>query len=89
MGSPFERVVKDDHVTFSESDRFQGRFYGEWHRPEVHWDVCSLCDHVALFVENRAGKISSLFDIGRERGSVQGHSHLLGDGRESVLEYLQ
>src|SRR5439155_16484491 len=39
-----------------------------------------------LSIENRAGVVAPLFDIGREGGALKSRSHLLRDGMEQALE---
>ncbi len=37
-------------------------------------------------IEDGAGIVAALFDVGRERGAAQGGAHLFGDGVVEVLE---
>ena len=48
--------------------------------------MVSLRHHVGLSIENRAGVVAPLFDIGREGGALKSRSHLLRDGMEQALE---
>jgi hypothetical protein len=44
---------------------------------------------LACGIEDSTGVVAALFDVGRERSSAQGGSHLFGDGMVEVLENLE
>ncbi len=88
MGPPFEWVIENDHIAIVEWDALYSSLHGKGHRTQVRWDVCCLSHHVSIFVENGTRTISSLLDIGRERGPGQSHPHLFRDGRKPVLKDL-
>ena len=51
-------------------------------------DMGGLGDHLAPSIEDSAGVIPALFDVGRMSGPTQGDPHLLGNRGEEVLEDL-
>ncbi len=52
----------------------------------MHRHVVAHGDHLAAAVEDRAGIVATLFDVGRERGATQRCAHLFGDGVEEIFE---
>ena len=52
----------------------------------MHRHVIAHGEHVAGGVEERAGVIATLFDVGREGGAAQRCAHLFGDGVKEMLE---
>jgi len=55
----------------------------------MHRDVRGLCDQLPGGVEQRAAKIQPLADVRAEGRPLQSDTHLLGYGREQVLEHFQ
>ena len=43
-------------------------------------------DEAAVGVEDGAGEVEALFDVGRDAGLLQGTAHLLGDGHEAMAK---
>jgi hypothetical protein len=58
-------------------------------RAQVDRQVRGLADHAPAAVEERAGEVAPLADVGRERGAQERRAHLLGRGREQVLEHVE
>jgi hypothetical protein len=59
---------------------------GHRHGTEVHSHVIAHGDDLARGIEDSAGVVAALFDVGRERSTAQGGSHFFGDGVVEVLE---
>jgi hypothetical protein len=59
------------------------------HGAEMHRHVIAHGQGVAGGIEERAGVIATLLDVGRERGAAQGRAHLFGDGVEEMAEDLE
>ena len=59
-----------------------------YHIPTAQVDrqVRGLRHHATLAVEQRAGEVEPLFDVGRERRAQQRGSHLLTERGEQVME---
>ena len=55
----------------------------------MHRHVITHGDDLAFGIEDSAGVVAALFDIGRERSTTQGGSHFFGDGVVEVLEDLE
>ena len=55
----------------------------------MHRHVIAHGDDLACGIEDGAGVVAALFDIGREGSAAQGGSHLFGDGVVEVLENLE
>jgi hypothetical protein len=55
----------------------------------MHRDMGCLRNHVPIAIENSTGKVPSLLDIRRESGSVQCHTHFIGNRRETVFINFQ
>src|SRR5262245_22478595 len=49
-------------------------------------DMGGLGHEVSLSIEDSAGKIPALFDIGRKGTATEDHSHLFAKGGEAVFE---
>ena len=56
------------------------------HGAQVHRHVVAHGDDLACGIEDGAGVVAALFDVGREGGAAQGGAHLLGNGVVEVLE---
>ncbi len=55
----------------------------------MHRHVIAHGDHPRLAIEDGAGIVAPLLDVGRERGAPQGRAHLLGDGMHRALKDRQ
>jgi len=55
----------------------------------MHWHVVTHRDNFAIGIENGAGIVATLLDVGRKCGAAQGGAHLLRYGVVKVLENLQ
>ena len=62
---------------------------GQRRRAYVHGDVSGVLDHPAFGVEEGAGEVAPLFDVGRERGAHEQLAHLLGDALQPLAVDLQ
>jgi len=90
MGATFERVVGDHDVARLEiREAGQHGAHGLAHGAEVHGDMGGVGDQAACAVEDRAGVVEALLDVGRDRGVTQHGAHLLRDGHEAVAEDLE
>ena len=82
VGAAEVGVVEDDDVA--------GLEWGEGHRggdalghgAEVDGDMRGLGDEAAVGVEDGAGVVAALLDVGRVRGAAEGDAHLVGDRGE-------
>ena len=79
-------IVEDGDVARRKDNRRDGCLHGHRHGAQMDRHVIAHRDYPALAVENGAGIIAPLFDIGRERGAAQGGAHLLGNGMHGTLE---
>src|SRR5579871_2895117 len=52
----------------------------------MHRHVIAHGQHLSPRVEERAGIVAALFDIGGKRSAAQRRAHLFGDGVEEVSE---
>jgi len=84
-----EGIVEHDYVARLESAIFHSGSNRHRHRAEVHRHVIAHGDDLAFGIEDGAGVVTPLFDIGRERCAAQGGSHFFGDGVVEVLEDLE
>src|SRR6266498_2247638 len=89
MRSTQVRVVQQHDVARPELVARERGLDRARHGAEVYRNVRGLRDHPATGVEQRAGEIAALLDIGRERAAAQRRAHLLGDRRAAVAEDLQ
>ncbi len=88
VGAAEERVVEDDAVSGMqiEGELLDGSLDGKRHGAEMNRNVGSLGDEHAMQVEEGAGIVTPLFDVGRAGGFAQDETHLFGDGGKEVLE---
>ena len=91
VGAPQVRVVEDNHIAGAEGAgvNADGRIHRRGHSPQVHWHMGGLGNHLALGVEEGAGVVPALLDIGRVGGALEGYPHLFTGGDEQVLENFQ
>ena len=84
-------VVEHDHVPRAEGAAvgLHGGADGGGHGTQVDGHVGRLGHHLALGVEEGAGEVPALLDVGRVGGALKGHAHLLAHGYVQVLEDLQ
>ncbi len=82
-------VVEKDRVAGREVRALQGRRHRQGHRSEMHRDVGGLGHHPPLPVEEGAGEVPPLLDVGGEGGAHQHRPHFLGEGDEAVLDHFQ
>jgi len=78
------RDVTGAHLQFTHTARDRQR-----HRSEVNGDVGGQSGHLGTGVEQRAGVIAPLLDVGRESGAPKHRAHLLGDRRQKVPIHLE
>jgi hypothetical protein len=55
----------------------------------MHWHVVAHGDDISGGIEDRAGVVAALLDVGREGSAAERGAHLLGDGVVQVLENLE
>ncbi len=79
-------IVDQDEVAVLEGQGGQGGLHGQGHGPEMDGDVRALGQRLAALVEDGAGIVLALLDVGGEGGAAQDGAHLLGHGDEEVLE---
>ena len=66
MIAAFEWIVDDDHIArIPVWELGQDRAYAGRHGPQVGRDVGGLRDQIALAIEDSAGEIEALFDVGQ------------------------
>ena len=84
------RIVRDEHIA-----RLHCRVVGDdlldrlAHRAQMHRNVRRIDDQIALRREDRATEIEPLLHVHAHRRIAERDAHLLGDGREVVVEDLQ
>ena len=86
-------VVDDDHIPLSHrlAALLQiGERVGDANRQraKMHGDMLGLGDQPALLVEERAGVIEPLFDVGRKRGVAHDDAHLFAGIEQRVANDL-
>ena len=79
-------VVQDRDVARGPGGERLHRAHRLRHRAEVHRDMGGLRQQSALGVEDRAGVVLALLDVGRERGVAQRRAHLFGRGGDERVE---
>jgi hypothetical protein len=85
-----EGVVDDDDVAFLPGgEAVENGEHAGWHRAQVGRDVGRLRNHAPRAVENRAGKIEPLFDVGRVGRASQCNAHLFGDAGAAMAVKLE
>ena len=89
MRSARERIVQRCDVAALEIEVRDCRAHRQRSRAEMHRNVRGLRDQLAARVENRAGKIVPLLDVGRERRLPEHHAHLVGDRGEAIVHHGQ
>src|SRR5690606_6628897 len=86
---PGERVVDGVLDAGLGLEPFEDRSHGSGHRPQMDGDVLGLGEHLTGRGEDRRRAVGALFDVGRERGPAQDHTHLLGDRGQLVSGHLE
>ena len=88
---PGEGVVDDGDVAFARAGRAASRTAATLarHRAEVDGDVGGLGEQVAVGVEEGAGEVAALLDVGGEGDPLERDAHLLGGGFEEVAEEFE
>src|SRR4030088_1531100 len=94
MRATAERIVEHDDIARFESalcalSSFDGRRNRHGHRAQVHRHVIAHGYDLAVGIEDRAGVVATLFDIGGKGGAAQCGSHFFGNGVVEVLEDLE
>jgi hypothetical protein len=84
-----EGIVEHDDVARFEFAILHSGGNRHRHGAEVHRHVITHGDDLAFGIEDSAGVVAALFDIGRERSTTQCGSHFFGDGVVEVLEDLE
>ena len=88
VGAAEEGVVEDDAVAGMQigGELLDGSQDRKRHGAEVNRNVGGLGDKLASLVEEGAGIVTPLFDIGRAGCFAQDKPHLFGDGSKEVFE---
>ena len=83
--------VQREHVTGPDLSLVgaDDRRHGAVHGTQMNGNVGCVGHQRAVGVEQRAGEVEPLLDVDRCGGVLQRHAHLLGNGHEEVVEYLQ
>ena len=90
MRAAGEGVVDHRDVAFGKrAQPLAHRRDGRGHGAEVDRDVRGLSEQLAVGVEQGAGEVAPLFDVGRERDAPQRDPHLLRRRLEQVAGQLQ
>ena len=82
-------IVEDDEIALLEGHGPERGLDGQGHGPEVDRDMRALGQRFAVPVEEGAGEILALLDVGGEGRPAEDGAHFLGDGDEDVLEELE
>ncbi len=82
-------MVGDRDVPGPERQRLPQPSDAQTERPEMDRDVRRVDDQLPGRVEQRAGEIEPLLDVGRDRGAPQPLPHVQGDGAKPVGEQLE
>ena len=85
---PLEGVVGHDHVARTRvlGEACEHRAHRRSHGAQVDGNVGRVGDQPARGVEDRAGVVEALLDVGRHRGVAKHRTHLLRHGHEAVAE---
>ena len=86
MGAAGVGVVEDGDVAFAEGEGFHDGLDGVGHGAEVNGHVVAHGDDALMAVEEGAGVVAALLDVGRDGGAAEGGAHLFGDGVDGALE---
>ena len=89
MSPATEWVIQHDDVAIVNRAGFDGGGDRHRHRSQMHRHVIAHGDYLAFAVENRAGIIAPLFDVGRKCRSPKGSTHFFRDGMVDALEDFQ
>ena len=90
MVSPLEGVVDDHQVAFFPGgEAVEDGQHAGGHGAQVRRDVGGLGDEAAGAVEERAGEVQALLDVGRIGCALERNAHLLGDAGEAVTIELE
>jgi hypothetical protein len=82
-------IVQHYHIPWLHRARVNCSPHRHRHRSQMHRHVIAHCNHLACTVENRAGVVAPLFDIGRKCRAPQGCAHLFCNGVIQVPENFQ
>jgi hypothetical protein len=86
VGAAAERIIEHDDVARFEFTLIYSSGNRHGHGAQVHWHVIAHGDDLAFRIEDSAGVVAALFDIGGKGSAAQCGSHLFGDGVVEVLE---
>ncbi len=90
MSTGDERIVDDDDVTFFQRRQLcERRADGLEHRAQMDRNMLRLGDQFRLGIEDGAGCIHALLDIGRKGGAFQHHPHFLRGRLQRVAQYFK
>ena len=85
VGAAQVGVVDDGDVSLAPGRKGRDGRHRLGHGAEVHGDVGGLRDHLAVGIEDGAGEVSALADVGRVARPPERHAHLLrGRSEEGV-----
>ncbi len=74
-----EGIVNHHHVAVSPAQTTDDIAHGIGHTAEVNRNMRRLGTELAPGIEDRAGEIETVLDVGREGGAAQHRPHLLAD----------
>ena len=89
VGAAEAGVVGHHHVAGRHGDRLAQAAHAEAERPEVDGDVRRVDHQLAGRIEQGAGEVEPLLDVGGDGGALEPLPHLPGDRGEAVSEQLE
>ena len=89
MGAAEPGMVGHHHVARLHGDRLAQAPHAEAEGPEVDRDVGRVDHELPRRIEQGAGEVEPLLDVGGDRRALEPLPHLAHDGREAMGEQLQ
>ena len=79
VGAPHIRIINHQQVARLPVPITDQIRHGVGHGPQMHRDMGRLGTQPALCIENGAGEIQAILDIGRQSAQTQYRAHLITD----------
>jgi hypothetical protein len=89
MGAAEGGVVGHHDIPLLHGDRLPEAAHAEAQGAQVDGDVRGVDHQLARRVEQGAGEIEALLDVGGDGGALEHFAHLPGDRREAMGEQLE
>ena len=85
---PFDVKHSDDDIARVRFDRFAQAANADAERAEMHGDMGGIGDELAVGIEQGAGEVQPLLDVGGKGRALQYRAHLFRDRHEEIIKYL-